>query len=84
MTARRRGKRGNREGAIYADADGRWRSVVDLGRQDGKRQRKYLPRRTPAEVAQKLRAALEGRDASRDLPPAGSMATPSSARSPLR
>ena len=29
--ATRRGKRGNGEGSIYQDADGRWRSVVDLG-----------------------------------------------------
>ena len=67
MTARRRGKRGNGEGAIYQDADGRWRSVVDLGWQDGKRRRKYLSGRTRADVAQKLRAALEARDAGRDL-----------------
>ena len=37
--ATRRGKRGNGEGSIYQDADGRWRSVVDLGYREGRRSR---------------------------------------------
>ena len=31
MPTRKVGKRGNGEGSIYQDAEGRWRSVVDLG-----------------------------------------------------
>jgi integrase len=53
--AARKGRRGAGEGAIYKDASGRWRATADLGRKDGKRQRKYLSGRTRAEVAEKLR-----------------------------
>ncbi|WP_045875087.1 site-specific integrase [Pseudofrankia sp. DC12] len=51
----RKGRRGAGEGAIYKDATGRWRAVVDLGWKNGKRQRKYLSGQTRAEVAEKLR-----------------------------
>jgi integrase len=37
--------------------DGRWIGIIDLGWQDGKRQRKYLYGRTRAEVADKLARA---------------------------
>ena len=36
MPTRKVGKRGNGEGSIYQDAEGRWRSVVDLGYRNGK------------------------------------------------
>ncbi len=46
------------EGAVYRTKDGRWRAVVDLGWQDGKRQRKYLSGATKAEVARAVREAV--------------------------
>lgn len=61
------GKRGNGEGAIYQDGSGRWRAVVDLGWQGGRRRRKYLSGRSRADVASQLRAALQARDAGLDL-----------------
>lgn len=51
-------RRTNGEGAIYKTKDGRWRAAVDLGWQDGKRERKYLSGSTKAAVARKVRAAL--------------------------
>jgi integrase len=56
-------RRGHGEGAIYQTADGRWRACVDLGWDNGKRQRKYLSAATRAEVARKLRAAQQIADA---------------------
>lgn len=47
-------KRGNREGTIYQDADGRWRAALSLGAGRG---RKYFSGDTRAEVAAKLDAA---------------------------
>ena len=38
---RRKGKRGHGEGAIY-EQGGRWRAVVDVGWENGRRKRKYL------------------------------------------
>jgi len=46
------------EGAIYKTKAGRWRAAVDLGWQDGKRQRKYLSGPTKAAVARKVRDAM--------------------------
>lgn len=51
-------RRGNKEGSIYQDKDGRWRAAVDLGSRNGKRCRKLLSGQTRAEVATKLTAAL--------------------------
>ena len=51
-------KRGNSEGSIYEDANGRWRASVHIGWANGKRVRKLLSGRTRAEVAQKLTEAL--------------------------
>ena len=65
--ATRRGKRGNGEGSIYQDADGRWRSVVDLGYRDGRRSRKYLSGRTRNEVATKLRRILDEHEAGLEI-----------------
>src|SRR5215212_6464597 len=47
-------RRGHGEGSIYKDSAGRWRAVVDLGWQNGKRQRKYLSGATRREVQQQL------------------------------
>jgi integrase len=63
MPTRKVGKRGNGEGSIYQDAEGRWRSVVDLGYRNGKRRRKYLSGQTRAQVAGKLRQVLDEQDA---------------------
>jgi integrase len=65
--ATRRGKRGNGEGSIYQGADGRWRSVVDLGYRDGRRSRKYLSGQTRAEVATKLRRILDEHEAGLEI-----------------
>ena len=46
-------RRGHGEGTIY-EQDGRWRAVVDLGFENGKRKRKYLSGKTKREVLQKL------------------------------
>ncbi|MEW6472922.1 MAG: tyrosine-type recombinase/integrase [Actinomycetota bacterium] len=50
------GRRGKGEGAIYRHGD-RWRAVVDLGWENGRRKRKYLSGKTRAAVAAKLRVA---------------------------
>jgi integrase len=65
--ATRRGKRGNGEGSIYQDADGRWRSVVDLGYREGRRSRKYLSGATRNEVATKLRRILDEHEAGLEI-----------------
>lgn len=67
MTSRKIGKRGNGEGSIYQDAEGRWRSVVDLGWRDGRRRRKYLSGRTRTEVAAKLRRVLDEQEAGLEI-----------------
>lgn len=54
-------RRGHGEGSIYKAADGRWRAVVDLGWQLGKRKRKYLSGKTRREVQEKLNAALRAK-----------------------
>ncbi len=59
------GRRGHGEGSIYLVAGGKWRAVVDLGWQDGKRQRKYASGATRVEVAGKLRAMLHDIDQGR-------------------
>ena len=51
-------RRGNSEGSVYKDKDGRWRASVHLGYSGGRRVRKLLSGRTRAEVARKLTAAL--------------------------
>ena len=51
-------RRGNREGSIYRDKDGRWRGSVHVGYSGGRRRRKLVSGRTRAEVARKLAAAL--------------------------
>jgi hypothetical protein len=56
---RRSGRRGNGEGSIYQLPNGRWRGSVFLGYRDGKPHRKYVTRRTRAEVAAEIRRLLE-------------------------
>src|SRR4051812_1061999 len=51
-------RRGHGEGSIYQGNDGRWRAVVDLGWQNGKRHRQYLSGNTRKEVQEKLKVAL--------------------------
>jgi len=51
-------RRGNREGTIYQDKDGRWRAAIDLGIVNGRRKRKVLSDATRREVADKLARAL--------------------------
>src|SRR5438477_2779310 len=47
-------RRGHGEGSIYKTADGRWRGMLDLGWQGGKRQRKYFSCDARREVQQRL------------------------------
>ncbi|OHX04604.1 tyrosine-type recombinase/integrase [Micromonospora sp. WMMB235] len=52
MTGKRRG---HGEGSIYQLPDGRFRAAIDLGWSNGKRRRKYVTRRTRAEVVKALK-----------------------------
>lgn len=51
-------RRTNGEGAVYRTKDGRWRATLDLGWEQGKRQRKYLSGPTKAVVSRAVREAL--------------------------
>jgi integrase len=62
-------RRGKGEGAIYQEAEGRWRGVVDLGYAGGRRRRKKVTGRTRQEVVRKL-AKIQG-DLLRGIEPAG-------------
>ena len=55
-------RRGNGEGSIYCDSNGRWRGSVDLGYVNGKRSRKYVTGRTRKDVSAQLRRAVDARD----------------------
>ena len=52
-----RRRRGHNEGSIFQRKDGRWVARVDLGYQNGRRQRKDMFGRTRRDVQQKLAAA---------------------------
>lgn len=56
---RRARKRGNSEGSVYRLADGRWRGSVFLGYRNGTPHRKYVTRRTRAEVAAEVAHLVE-------------------------
>jgi integrase len=51
-------RRTNGEGAVYQTKDGRWRATLDLGWENGKRQRKYLSGATKGAVGRAVREAL--------------------------
>ena len=50
-------RRANGEGTVFKAKDGRWRGLVDLGWQDGRRRRKYVSAQTRNEALGKLREA---------------------------
>ncbi|MGH2820504.1 MAG: tyrosine-type recombinase/integrase, partial [Actinomycetota bacterium] len=52
-------RRGHGEGSIYQRQGGLWVGVVNLGRVNGKRQRKTFYGKTRREVAEKLKPALK-------------------------
>jgi integrase len=60
-------RRGHGEGGIRKRADGRWEAAVDLGWEDGRRQRKFLYARTRNEVAEKLRQTQSRLDSGRPM-----------------
>ncbi len=51
-------RRTNGEGAVYQTKDGRWRATLDLGWENGRRQRKYLSGATKGAVGRAVREAL--------------------------
>jgi integrase len=51
--------RGQGEGNIYLRADGRWAARVSVGYRNGKRARRWLYGKTRAEVANRLRSAIQ-------------------------
>jgi integrase len=59
--------RGHGEGSIYWDGK-RWRATVDVGRENGKRKRKYLSGKTKREVQQKLVQAQQVKASGLPLP----------------
>lgn len=62
MNEKRKGRRrGNGEGSVYRLPDGRWRGSVFLGYRQGKPHRKYITRRTRAEIVVEIRRLLEAR-----------------------
>lgn len=52
-------RRGNSEGSIYKDKDGRWRGSISIGIVDGKYRRKLFSGKTRREVAEKIERALQ-------------------------
>jgi len=62
-------RRGSGEGSIYRDKDGRWRGSVHLGYRGGKRSRKIVSGKTRAEVARKVRDALQAAEAGLNFAP---------------
>jgi len=51
-------RRGDNEGSVYRDRDGRWRGSVHLGYRGGKRIRKVVSGRTRAAVSEKMKELL--------------------------
>ncbi len=51
-------RRGNNEGCIYKDKQGRWRGVISLPSSDGKYKRKYIYGKTRKEVSEKISEIL--------------------------
>jgi integrase len=61
-------RRGRGEGSICLRPDGRWQGRIELGWENGKRQRKHVYGRTRGEVVDKLRKAQNQVDAGMPLP----------------
>lgn len=51
-------KKGNNEGSIYKDKQGRWRGVVSLPTADNKVKKKYFYGKTKKEVSEKVNIVL--------------------------
>ena len=51
-------RRGNNEGSIYKDKQGRWRGVVSMPSADGKSKRKYIYGKSRKEVSEKMNELL--------------------------
>ena len=51
-------KRGNNEGSIYKDKQGRWRGIVTLYSSDGKQRKKYFYGKTKREVTERVNQVL--------------------------
>lgn len=51
-------RKGNNEGSIYKDKQGRWRGLVSLPSVDGKYKRKYIYGKTRKEVSEKVNEML--------------------------
>lgn len=51
-------KKGNNEGSVYKDKQGRWRGVVTLYTAEGKSKKKYFYGKTKKEVAEKVNRLL--------------------------
>lgn len=73
-----RSRRGHGEGTISKRKDGRWEARVDLGWIDGRRVRRAFYGATRAEVAEKLRKALELLTVKRSCPTPNSVSASSS------
>ncbi|MGN0576871.1 MAG: tyrosine recombinase XerC [Ruminococcus sp.] len=52
------GRKGNHEGSIYKDKQGRWRGLVSMPSTNGKYKRKYLYGKTRREVSEKMNDLL--------------------------
>lgn len=65
-------RRGHGEGTIYQLPDGRFRAAIDLGWSNGRRRRKYVTRRSRAEVVKALKELMvlaeTGRVSTRRVP----------------
>lgn len=53
-----KGRKGNHEGSIYKDKQGRWRGLVSMPSVNGKYKRKYIYGKTRKEVSEKVNAIL--------------------------
>ena len=51
-----KGRKGNHEGSIYKDKQGRWRGLVSMPSVNGKYKRKYIYGKTRKEVSEKVNA----------------------------
>src|SRR4051812_491314 len=61
-------RRGPNEGSIYPRKDGRWAGTIQLGYEDGKRNRKHVLGHSRKEVADKLAAMQQLQRENRPIP----------------